>query len=323
MGTQIEPPEIIAKSKPMSNLIKLVHKVAPYKSTVLVQGESGTGKELMAQLVHKLSPRKDNPFVVVDCGAIPPNLLEAELFGHVKGAFTGAVRSETGLFERGNGGTVFMDEIGELPLDLQVKLLRVIQEEVIHRVGERLPIKLDIRMIAATNRNLDQMVEEGKFRQDLYYRLNVVMLSIPPLRERDDDISPMAVYFVNKFSEKLNKPIAGITREALGMLRNYDWPGNVRELENAIEQTVVMLDEGTHITPENLPLFLEKRGAERRNRFRREALDKKLSIEEYTKCFIESYQDDHTEKALAKFLGITPKTLWKKRKRWGLKRSLA
>ena len=319
-SNRLEITKIIAKSKQMTNILKLVEKVAPYKSTVLMQGESGTGKEVMAKLLHDLSPRCEKPFVIVDCGAIPPNLLEAELFGHVKGAYTGAVRSEAGFFEKANGGTVLMDEIGELPLDLQVKLLRVMQEEVIQRVGAREPIKLDMRIIAATNRNLEQMVEDKTFRQDLFYRLNVVTLNIPALRERVEDIGPLAMHFISSFSERLGKPMGKLTREALGMLRNYDWPGNIRELENAIEQCVVLLEPRRDITPDTLPLFLEKRGAERRNRFRREALDKKLSIEEYTREFINKYQEEHTEKELAAFLGITPKTLWEKRKRWGLKR---
>ena len=321
MGTsKTEIVQIIGSSKPVLDILRVIEKVAPFKSTVLIQGESGTGKELFARHIHVMSPRRDKPIVVVNCGAIPENLLESELFGHMKGSFTGAHISKEGLFEKANGGTLFLDEIGELPLDLQVKILRAIQEEEIMRVGGRQPIQLDIRIIAATNRSLDREVQEGRFRQDLFYRLNVVGIEIPPLRERPSDIKDLTLFFVERYWKRLNKMPLKIGPGSLAMLKNYDWPGNVRELENAIEQTVVLMDDKEFIEEVDLPLFLERRGHERRNRFRREALDKRLSIHEYTKAFIDAFQYDHTEKEIAKFLGITTKTLWEKRKQWSLPR---
>jgi len=312
--------DIIGRSVQLQKVFTIVRKVAPYKSTVLITGESGTGKELFAQAIHQLSPRQNYPLIVVNCGAIPANLLEAELFGHIRGAFTGATQTREGLFEKAQKGTVFLDEVGELPLDLQVKLLRAIQEEEIMRVGDRRPIKLDIRIIAATNKSLADEVAEGNFRQDLHYRLNVVSLVIPPLRERKDDLLLLAHHFMGKFSKKLGKEVAGITKEAVGMIKNYDWPGNVRELENVIEQSIVLMDEGKSIDCADLPVFLERRGYERRNRFRQESLDKKLSISDYTKEFILQFEQEHTEKELAGFLGITTKTLWEKRKLWEIPR---
>ena len=315
-----EAPVIIGKSKELQKILKIIEKVAPFKSTVLVTGESGTGKELFARAIHQQSPRKNGPMVVVNCGAIPANLLESELFGHVRGAYTGAISSKEGLFQKADNGTLFLDEIGELPLDLQVKILRAIQEEEIMRVGDRATIKLDIRIIAATNKALEEEVNAGKFRQDLYYRLNVVNLQIPPLAHRLDDMYPLVNHFIEKFTAKLGKAVAGISKEAVGMLNNYDWPGNIRELENVLEQTIILMDENELIEGRHLPVFLERRGYERRNRFRQESLDRKLSIDEYTKEFILRFQTDYTEKNLAEFLGITTKTLWEKRKRWDLVR---
>ena len=317
----IQAPLIVGKSKELVKILKIIEKVAPFKSTVLITGESGTGKELFAKALHVQSPRVDGPMIIVNCGAIPENLLESELFGHVKGAFTGAVSTKEGLFEKANQGTLFLDEIGELPLDLQVKILRAIQEEEIMRVGDRRPIKLDIRIIAATNKSLEEEVHSGQFRQDLYYRLNVVNLAVPSMVERADDLPLLASHFIAKFSKMLDRDIQGINGEALGMLRNYDWPGNIRELENVIEQTIILMDDSDIIEGRHLPVFLERRGYEKRNRFRQESLDRKLSIDDYTKEFILQFQSKHTEKELAEYLGITTKTLWEKRKRWDLKRS--
>jgi len=313
--------KIIGRSKELQKVLHIVEKVAPYKTTCLVSGESGTGKELFAKAIHELSPRSKHPLIVVNCGAIPANLLESELFGHVRGAFTGATMTREGLFEKAQNGTIFLDEVGELPLDMQVKLLRAIQEEEISRVGDSRAIKLDIRIIAATNRSLDDEVEEGRFRQDLHSRINVVNILIPPLRDRMDDLPWLVDHFVKKFSDKLEKKVNGYTKEALGMMQNYDWPSNIRELENVLEQTIVLLDDGKEIDTGDLPLFMERRGYERRNRFRQESLDKKLSINDYTKAFVVHFQDQHTEKELAEFLGITTKTLWEKRKTWGMPRT--
>ena len=314
-------PKIIGRSKRVQDLLKMIERVAPFKSTVLISGESGTGKEVFARAVHLASPRADNPFVAVNCGAIPENLIEAELFGHVKGAYTGAVSSQEGYFEKAQQGTLFLDEIGDLPLNLQVKILRAIQEEEIFRVGDRKAIKLDIRIIAATNHDLEKEVSAERFRADLYYRLNVVHLIVPPLRDRIDDLPLLMEHFFSEIGRRVGKEISNISREAMGMMRNYEWPGNIRELENVLEQTIIMMDEGEAIEPRHLPLFMERRDGERRRRFREDALDRKLSIDEYAREFVLRFQDRHTEKELAGFLGITPKTLWEKRKRWNLPRS--
>jgi len=321
MTAAFEVPTIIGRSKPMQDILRLVERVAQFKSTVLLSGESGTGKEVIARAIHGKSPRANEPFVAVNCGAIPENLIEAELFGHVKGAYTGAVFSQEGYFEKAQKGTLFLDEIGDLPLSLQVKILRAIQEEEIMRVGDRRPIKLDIRIIAATNRELEKDVNEGRFRADLFYRLNVVSLLVPPLRDRIEDLPYLVFHFIKQIGPRIGRNIEGVSREALGMMNNYEWPGNIRELENVLEQTMLMMEEGQTIEPLHLPLYMERRGVERRRRLQEEALDKKLSLEEYAREFITRFQDQHSEKELAHFLGITPKTLWEKRKKWGLPRT--
>lgn len=242
---------ILGKSKPVVSLRKLIERVAPTRSSVLIIGESGTGKELVARELHDQSTVKAKPFVPVNCGAIPENLIESELFGHKKGSFTGAVGDKPGLFEAANGGTLFLDEIGELPLTMQVKLLRALQERVIRRVGSNEDIKLDVRIVAATNRNLEAAVKKGAFREDLYYRLNVIMLETPPLRERQGDIAILADYFLKKFSQKFQKPINGIEADALTALEGHRWPGNIRELENALERAVA-LEVGSQITRSSL-----------------------------------------------------------------------
>ncbi len=243
---------IIGKSAPMQEVFKTLQKVSGYKSTVLLMGESGTGKELLARAVHYNSPRRDRPFVAVNCGAIPENLLESELFGHLKGAFTDASRNKKGLFEEAHEGTLFLDEIGELPFALQVKLLRVLQEEEIRRVGDVKAIKIDVRVIAATVKDLEKEVKAGRFREDLYYRLNVLPLHVPPLRVRKDDIPVLVDHFIKKYNARLEMKVSGVTPEAMAFLMEYDWPGNVRELENAIERAIVLTD-ATHIQVANLP----------------------------------------------------------------------
>jgi len=243
---------IISKNEAMTAIFDTIGKVARYKSTILVTGESGTGKELVAKAIHFNSDRSASPFIAVNCGAIPENLLESELFGHVKGAFTDAVRTKKGLFEEANDGTLFLDEIGELPLSLQVKLLRVFQDGEIRRIGDSRSIKIDVRIIAATVKNLEKAAKEGSFRDDLFYRLNVLPLRIPPLRERKEDIPLLVDHFIAKFSENLGRTIIGVTPEALKILLRYSWPGNVRELENMIERGLV-LTETDMIDVENLP----------------------------------------------------------------------
>lgn len=246
---------IIASSRPMQDVLARARKVAASNASVLLRGESGTGKEVLAKAIHNLSPRAAGPLVMVNCGAIPETLLESELFGHVKGSFTGAVENRKGLFETAHTGTIFLDEIGEVPLHLQVKLLRVLQEGEILRVGESRPQKVDVRIIAATNRNLEDEVARGRFRQDLYYRLNVIPIVLPPLRERTGDIPLLIEHFLRKFSPP-GAPPKTLDPEALALLLRYDYPGNIRELENAIEHAVVLSD-GPVVRIADLPLQIQ------------------------------------------------------------------
>src|SRR5262245_45118013 len=236
--------EIVGKSPRMLQVFQLVSQAAPSRSTILVVGESGTGKELVAKAVHANSPRKDRPFVVVNSGSLPHDLLESNLFGHVKGAFTGAVYAKKGLFELADKGTLFFDEIGNIPLETQAKLLRVMQEREFMRLGGVDTIKVDVRVVAATNIDLKRAVDEGRFREDLYYRLNVIAVQLPPLRHRKEDIPALVSHFVDKYSKENNKPVDGVTPEVMQALMDYDWPGNVRELENVIERGVVLTVNG-------------------------------------------------------------------------------
>jgi formate hydrogenlyase transcriptional activator len=232
--------EIVGRSRPLAKVLSLVEQVAPTSSSVLILGETGTGKELIARAIHDRSPRRDSPLVKVNCSAISAGLVESELFGHVRGAFTGAVNARTGRFEVANGGTIFLDEVGELPLDTQVKLLRVLQEREIEPVGSSQSKKVDVRVIAATNRDLEKGIEAGRFRADLYFRLNVFPIVMPPLREREGDVEPLVHFFVDRFARELGKHISGVSRASLDRLLAYHWPGNVRELSNLIERGVVL-----------------------------------------------------------------------------------
>ncbi len=241
---------LVAKSPAMQSVFKLARKVAAYDTTVLITGESGTGKELLARAIHQVGPRSKGPWVPVNCGGIPENLLESELFGHVKGAFTGADRSRAGLFAEADGGTIFLDEIGELPLSLQVKLLRVLQESEVRPVGGQKTRRVDVRVIAATSRDLGQAMADGSFREDLFYRLNVMPIHMPPLRQRPEDIPPLCRHFIAKFNAALDRRIEGIAPAAMKLLLRHLWPGNVRELENAIERAMVLC-EGDRLGPEN------------------------------------------------------------------------
>ncbi len=243
--------KILGKSRQVEQLRKLIARVAPTRSSVLIIGESGTGKELVARALHDQSELKSRPFVPVNCGAIPETLIESELFGHKRGSFTGAVADKPGLFEAAHGGTLFLDEVGEIPLSMQVKLLRALQEKVIRRVGSNEDIKVDVRIIAATNRNLETAVKQGTFREDLYYRLNVILLETPPLRDRKGDVSLLAEAFLSKFTQKFSKPLDGFEPEALTALEAHSWPGNVRELENVIERAVA-LEGGSKVSPASL-----------------------------------------------------------------------
>jgi two-component system, NtrC family, response regulator AtoC len=248
---------IVSKNEKMQKIFEVIKKVAKYKSTILITGESGTGKELVARALHYNSDRSQNPFIPINCGAIPENLLESELFGHEKGAFTDAIRTKKGLFEEADDGTLFLDEIGELPLQLQVKLLRVLQDGEIRRVGDSKSIQIDVRIIAATVKDLVREVSEGRFRDDLFYRLHVFPIHIPPLRERQEDIPLLVAHFVQKHSLSLNKNVLGINPKALAALMNYRWFGNVRELENTIERAIVLADE-SNIELENLPIEIRE-----------------------------------------------------------------
>jgi two-component system, NtrC family, response regulator AtoC len=233
---------ILAKSKEMLDIFRTVAKIADFKTTVLVTGESGTGKELVARAIHSRSNRSASPFVAINCGAIPENLLESELFGHKRGAFTDATSDRRGLFEEADGGTLFLDEIGELPLNLQVKLLRVVQEEHIRRLGDTKDVKVDVRLVAATHRDLSADVKAGRFREDLFYRINVLLIHIPPLRSRRDDVNLLVDHFILRNNARLGTRSRGVSTEARKLLLEYGWPGNVRELENTIERAMVLAE---------------------------------------------------------------------------------
>lgn len=250
-------PAIIGKSEKIKEVARSVQKVAPTKTTVFLTGESGTGKELFARAIHYLSPRKGYPFVPINCAAIPQGLLEAELFGFEKGAFTGAESRKIGKFELAQNGTIFLDEIGELEQSLQAKLLRVIEEGEIERIGGTKTIKIDVRIVAATNRDIEAEVSKKRFREDLYYRLNVFPINIPPLRERKEDIPLLAEYFLKKYSKEIKTEVKNISSEAIDMLLRYNWKGNVRELENTIERAIILC-EGKEITPEHLSLNIHQ-----------------------------------------------------------------
>ncbi|MBI6875381.1 sigma 54-interacting transcriptional regulator [Clostridium aciditolerans] len=253
---------IIGCSSSLKDCLIIAQKASQSTSTVLIRGESGTGKEVIAKAIHNNSIRKDMPFVRVNCAAIPENLLESELFGYEKGAFTGAIKSKPGKFNIANGGTIFLDEIGDMPLSMQVKLLRVLQEREFESVGGLTTQTVDVRIIAATNRNLEKMIEQNNFREDLYYRLNVISIMLPPLRQRKEDINLLAEHFIHKISNKLNKSVSGIDNKSLIHLQEYHWPGNIRELENIIERAINMCDD-TIITEKDLPFYIVNTSPER------------------------------------------------------------
>ena len=282
---------IIASSPQMLDIFNLIEKVAGYNTTVLITGESGTGKELIAKAIHYNGSRKDKPFIAINCGAIPETLLESELFGHVKGAFTDAVRSKSGLFEEADGGTIFLDEIGELPKELQVKLLRVLQEGELRKVGDSKSRKIDVRVIAATARDLSGEIKKGNFRDDLFYRLNVVPVTIPPLRERQGDIPLLVNHFTVIYAKKFGRPIKGVDDEAMKYLISYPWPGNVRELENVIERAVI-LEDGDVIKADSLP-------------FLKEAQDSRLKTQDYADLSIKRAEETIEKELIKKALEMT------------------
>lgn len=318
LGSQFDTRHIIGRSPAMVKLLETVAQVAPSEATVLITGESGTGKEMIAGAIHFNSGRKEGPFVRINCAAITETLLESELFGHEKGAFTGAYKRKEGRFVQAHRGTLFLDEISEMSQAMQVKLLRVLQERELTRVGGNEPVQVDVRVIAATNTDLLQEMEAGGFREDLYYRLNVVTLSIPPLRQRREDIPLLAQHFLERFSDKNHKNIKGITPQAMDRLIRYDWPGNVRELMNAVERAVV-LARSEYLDGNDLPLILdqsiEKKGSEPAAPFPED-----ISLEEVEKATIlnalESTGGNKSE--AARRLGITRKTLHAKLKKYGV-----
>jgi Response regulator containing CheY-like receiver, AAA-type ATPase, and DNA-binding domains len=307
--------EIIGTSESLQNVFRLIEKVSATNVNILIQGESGTGKELVARAIHHHSPRASQPFIAVNCGALPETLLESELFGHTKGAFTDAKTDKKGLFRSADGGTLFLDEIGEIPLPLQVKLLRALQEHEVTPVGSSTPVKFDARIIAATNRNLEEEVAAGKFREDLFYRLNVIEIYLPPLRERREDIPLLAKHFAQKIAREQNAPEKSISREAMSALAAYNWQGNIRELQNAVERAFI-LSSGDEIEAENLP---PKILAASRNAFEmRDAAGFRPTLEEIERRYIlevlKSVNDDKTE--AANILGIDLSTLYRKLKRY-------
>ncbi|BFU94881.1 MAG: Transcriptional regulatory protein ZraR [Nitrospira sp.] len=303
--------QILGKSKPMLALFDLIKRVADSPTNILITGESGTGKELVAKAIHYNSDRKEMSFVPVNCAAIPDQLLESELFGHVRGAFTDAKMDKRGLFEEAQRGTLFLDEISELPLMLQAKLLRAIQEKEIRRVGATKPVDVDVRVIAATNLNLTEEVKAKRFRDDLYYRLNVIELKLPPLRDRREDIPLLVEAFLNKCGEARGKSVKGVGESALAMLIDYDWPGNVRELENVIERAVT-LSRSDKILPDDLPAAIQ--GSRGDRRVLDEAAEKTLPLHEVEKEYIRKILEKTggNKYRAAHLLGIDRKTLYRK-----------
>jgi DNA-binding NtrC family response regulator len=313
---------LVGSSTAMLEVYKLVARVAESKSTVLLQGESGTGKELIARAIHANGPRRDRPFIPVNCGALPDALLESEMFGHEKGSFTGAVGNKVGLFESANGGTLFLDEIGDLGKELQVKLLRVMQDQEVRRVGGTTSTRVDVRIIAATNRDLEQFVKEGKFRDDLYYRLKVVPITLPSLAERREDIPMLVHHFLQKCAAGTNHAVRGILPETMALLMQYRWPGNVRELENVVERAV-SLSHGPLLTPDDLPEAIRQGATGETNaKLSRDDLadEAYLTLEEVEKRHLMRVlkETKGNKVKAAKILGIDRRTLYRMAERFGL-----
>jgi DNA-binding NtrC family response regulator len=313
--TKYKLENIVGRSPQMLQVYKTVARVAESRSTVLIAGESGTGKELVARAIHFNSPRSSKSYVAVDCGSLAETLLESELFGHVRGAFTGAVTNKKGLFEEADNGTCFLDEVGDISLAMQAKLLRVIQEHEIKRVGGTETTKIDVRIIAATNKNLEELVAEKKFREDLFYRLNVVSIHLPPLRERLDDIPFLADHFLRKYAAENEKPVSRISAEVLDLLLRYQWPGNVRELENVIERAVT-LSPHSLILPEDLPRRLRVEPSE----ISATSLPSQVSLTELEKIYIKKVLEETggNKKRAADILGIDRRTLYRMAARYGI-----
>lgn len=307
---------LVSRSPEIKEIFKLIKKVSKSNASILIQGETGTGKELIASLIQFISDRSDKPFVKVNCAALPENLLESELFGHEKGAFTGAIQTRVGKFEQADGGTLFLDEIGDMHLTTQAKILRVLQDQEFNRVGGNKTITVDVRVIAATNKDLLELIEQTEFRADLYYRLNVVTLNIPPLRERKEDILIIAEFFLRKFSQEIRKSVKGFCKDTEALIQNHSWPGNIRELKNLIERAVLVCEDGKMITPEDLAMPGEDYFAAG-GKDRRRAADGALisfntldleTIEKET--ILQALQESKwIQKEAASLLGISPRAL--------------
>ncbi|GGK85407.1 sigma-54-dependent transcriptional regulator [Amphritea balenae] len=326
--------QMVGTCQPMQNLFKRIEKVARTDATVLIQGESGTGKELAARAIHQQSARANAPMISVNCASIPESLIESELFGHEKGAFTGADATRNGLIEAANGGTLFLDEIGELPLEAQARLLRFLQESEIRRVGSVKSLTVDVRLIAATHRNLKALAKTGEFREDLYYRLYVMELQMPPLRQRGEDIIQIAQQFLKKSCEKMGSRLLKFSDDACNTMLRYNWPGNVRELQNAIERAVILADDHT-ITTDLLGLDIEPESlaslessfasgsslvAETTDNKVEQRADHNLSLDDYFQRFVLENQNSMSETVLAKKLGVSRKCLWERRQKLGIPR---
>ncbi len=307
---------MVGRCPAMQEVFARIAKVAPTTTTVLILGESGTGKELVARALHEQSNRSDAPFIPVNCAAIPETLIESELFGHEKGAFTGASSTRRGMVESADGGTLFLDEIGELPPAAQSRLLRVLQNGEIRRLGSEQPRTVDVRLIAATNRDLKQLVQDGDFRSDLYFRLRVVELYLPPLRDRGEDIIELTHFILDKTCSQLNRASMELSRECLDVIAEYRWPGNVRELENAMERAVILAENNDLITPDLLAID----NTPETSNDGKSPQAEDHSLEAYFRRFVLEHQDNHTETELAKRLGISRKTLWERRQRFGIPR---
>lgn len=307
---------IVGNSTKMLDVLSMVSKVAPMDSTVLINGESGTGKELIANAIHLNSKRKNRSFITINCGAIPENLQESELFGHVRGAFTGAIRDKNGLFHEANGGTLFLDEIGETAQSTQVKILRFLQNGEIRKVGDNDSIQINVRLLAATNKNLENAIKEGIFREDLYYRINVIPIYLPPLREKRDDIPLLVNHFLKKYIKITKKKIDSVSPEALKMLSGYDWPGNVRELENLIERAVILSNHNV-ILPEDLPESICSKQKEMQSVSN---FDEECTLDKLEKKYILNILNNYSwnQKKASAILGISTTTLWRKLKSYGI-----